>query len=292
MVYFSTANHFACTRIHRTSSRILRKKSYINRNAKKLSSVVIIVLIGVFITLKHFSIYCTMLIKVPLSETFLGRSEQMTPYVFKPKIKSDNLPKHLDQVSPWHYLDVYGDGSPMSIDEIHLQGLVHFGMFMFFVDINYRVLFIHRSPKLVTCPNTWMPPGEHFLTGDVHAENTLIRGVEEEFGEALWNEKNHFISEQSELTSRPVYFYRDYGPSNGGRVDRQLTHFWYIQLTEIGEIVAEEAFELDEENNQVAWYKFDEIEQLTKDNPDSFCHQTIISFIELGVSLLKKKFNM
>jgi isopentenyldiphosphate isomerase len=190
------------------------------------------------------------------------------------------LPAHLDPIEMGQLLP----SEVWTIDEVHRNGLLHEGTFLFIVDSEYKLLLTRRSPSMVTCPNTWMPPGEHNRVSESSIE-TAKRGIEEEFGPNVWN---NYVTKYATMTTNPLFYFRDYGPHQyyDNRIDQQLTYMWYIQLSERGEVV-EKSMIIDKENTQYGWYTLEEVARWTDEKPEDFCHQTIIDLVVLGLKLLK-----
>lgn len=191
------------------------------------------------------------------------------------------LPTHLDPVDVEQLLP----SEVWTIDEVHKKGLLHEGTFLFIVDSEYKLLLTRRSPSMVTCPNTWMPPGEHNRVSETSIE-TVKRGIEEEFGSNVWN---NYVTKYTTMTPNPLLYFRDYGPSRyyENRIDQQLTYLWYIQLSERGEVV-QKSITIDKENTKYGWYTLEEVARWTDQKPEDFCHQTIIDLIVLGLKTLKE----
>lgn len=190
------------------------------------------------------------------------------------------LPTHLDLINVQQLLpsDIW------TIDEVHRKGLMHEGTFLFILDSEHKLLLSRRSPSMVTCPNTWMPPGEHNRISETSVQ-TVKRGIEEEFGPTLWST---YVTKYITMTVNPVFYFRDYGPNRyyESRIDQQLTYLWYVQLSERGEVV-EQSMTIDKENTNFGWYTLEEVARWVHEKPEEFCHQTIIDLIVLGLKLLK-----
>jgi len=186
-------------------------------------------------------------------------------------------PVHLDEVDEVHLIPF----GLWSIDEVHKNGLLHEVAFLFILDANQKLLLTYRSPQMVTCPNTWTPPGEHTRAYE-NPIQTAQRGIEEEFGELVFSK---YVMQMISLTENPLFYYRDYGNENSNRIDQQLTSLWYVQLSEPGEVI-EESMAIDMENTKLMWLSLPEVAKWIDDKPADFCHQTIIDLIELGLNRL------
>lgn len=168
----------------------------------------------------------------------------------------------------------------LPIDEVHEKGLLHEGTFLFILDADKKLLLTYRAPHMETCPNTWMPPGEHNRAYENPME-TAQRGIEEEFGEHVFSK---YVTQMTTLTERPLFYHRDYIGDNDHRIDQQLTYLWYVQLSQPWEAI-EKAVSLDKET-EIVWLSLPEVAKWIDDKPADFCHQTIIDLIELGLNRL------
>lgn len=63
--------------------------------------------------------------------------------------------EQLQLCDPTFATDDYVPNSLLHIDAVHRTGAPHRGVWLFVVDSQERVLLVHRSPRMVTCPNTW-----------------------------------------------------------------------------------------------------------------------------------------
>jgi isopentenyldiphosphate isomerase len=196
-------------------------------------------------------------------------------------------PQHCDLINMTKSLQMRQD-ILMPIDQVHLEGLVHSGTWIFVLDSDHRLLAMKRGPQLVTCPNQWSLVGEHTL-GREEAIQTVRRGIREELGASVLQHAR-FIRPLTEL---PVYYFRDYGPANGNRIDRQVTGLWWIQLDCKGSHVK---LQLDDEVADHQWISIEEFEEWIRDEPKAMqegrqgklCHETIVSLSTLGVKALKE----
>ena len=62
--------------------------------------------------------------------------------------------EHLQLTDPTLSNDTYVQDT-LHIDDVHRQVRPHRGVWLFVVDAAQRVLLVHRSGRMVTCPNTW-----------------------------------------------------------------------------------------------------------------------------------------
>lgn len=210
------------------------------------------------------------------------------------------MPSHLDQVN---LLEMFEPRGFAGIDVVHRQGQIHTGSFMYVFDSSIdvtdpKLLLLKREKHLVTCPGTWSILGEHTYRDEPSIE-TVYRGILEELGSgALRYLKKH--GSVSNLTEFPVYYERDYGPSNGGRIDRQLTYFWMIEMnTHINQLyyaigrkanghLIENLLQFDDEVADHKWVSLDELTEMLNDNnrEETFCHHTIVSLTKFGLDRL------
>ena len=172
----------------------------------------------------------------------------------------------------------------LSIDEVHKQGLLHEGTFLFILDADQKLLLIYRAPHMETCPNTWMTPGLHNFAHESPIE-TAQRGVKEEFGELVFS---NYVTQMTTLTERPLFYHRDYIGDNDHRIDQQLTYLWYVQLSQPWEVI-EKAVSLDKGNTEIVWLSLPDVAKWTDDKPADFCHQTITDLIGIGLKQLNRK---
>lgn len=170
----------------------------------------------------------------------------------------------------------------MWIDSVHRQGLVHIGDWLWIMDSQQKVLTIQRGQQLVTCPGAWGLVGEH-QNRDEDPIETARRAVREELGSTMLDH----ISFIEPLAPLPLYYIRDYGPTNGNRVDRQPTYIWWIQMDQPG---SQLPLKLDDEVANHAWMSteqlqnwFDEAHQrleTTGHTGTRLCHSTVLSLWE------------
>jgi 8-oxo-dGTP pyrophosphatase MutT (NUDIX family) len=216
---------------------------------------------------------------------------------FLPSIQEETL-QFMEQIDPATSLVTSTNSSSSAskeipIDEVHVKGLVHFGAWIFVTDVtNQKVLLLKRGPQLVTCPNSWSLVGEHAL-GDESPLTTAERGIAEELGIAnhnIGNSRQHKqapVMEVSRLLPYPIYYRRHYGPTNGNRIDRQLTYLWWVRLLrpyqELNNMLT-----LDEEVADLQWVSLPDLRSwvdrdISKRNTNGssppphldFCHHTI-----------------
>lgn len=206
-------------------------------------------------------------------------------------------PAHLDPINPLIELK---HGGFENIDTTHKNGLIHAGTWIHVVDSSLKgtdpkILLVKRGDNLVTCPGTWSLIGEHAFRNEVPL-NTVRRGIQEEVGQRALDYVDKYGSIRN-MTDFPVYYKRDYGASNGGRVDRQITYLWLVEMN-LGNIntggKGEELdvlLDLDDEVADHKWISLSEFEAWVsrdmKSSSKAFCHDTIISLISLGIDRLK-----
>lgn len=138
-------------------------------------------------------------------------------------------PSHLDPVNT-KFVHPHGFES---IDETHKKGLLHVGSWIAILDTSLntddpRILLLKRGPHLVTCPNTWGLVGEHAYRNEEPLD-TLTRGLEEELGTKFSQHVRDYGHIQN-MTEFPVYYERSYGAENEGRIDRQITYLWLVEI--------------------------------------------------------------
>ena len=81
--------------------------------------------------------------------------------------------------------DAYVADSFLHIDAVHRTGAPHRGVWLFVVSEG-RVLLVHRSARMVTCPDTWSLVGEHNQPGESYVD-AARRGLMEEL-QVSWDE--------------------------------------------------------------------------------------------------------
>jgi isopentenyldiphosphate isomerase len=200
-------------------------------------------------------------------------------------------PPHLAPVNITTTLET--DQNLVPIDIVHRQGLVHTGMWMYVVDSQNSILVMKRGPQLITCPNMWSLVGEHTL-GMESPVDTVLRGIQEELGSDIIS----YISFMKPLTLLPLYYLRDYGPSNGNRIDRQVTWSYWVQLNQSADQIM---IHVDEEVAEYRWISIDEFDHWLQHEEDllrnnrplqRLCHHTIVSLCRLGMGELRNKKEM
>jgi len=145
-----------------------------------------------------------------------------------------SLPAHLDQIDPSVELVPRGF---RYLDNTHRLGLIHMGNWIHIVDStlatassvsNPRILVLKRGPQLVTCPGTWSLVGEH-ANRDEQPIETVRRAILEELGPQVLE---HVITHGRirNMTALPIYYERDYGDANEGRIDSQVTYIWLVEM--------------------------------------------------------------
>jgi len=173
--------------------------------------------------------------------------------------------KHLDLIDPTLLVSVSGgeeneneneneeDGYYVPIDTAHRHGNIHMGTWIFVIDTNinkkknttvhknFHILLLKRGAKLVTCPNTWSLVGEHTYRNE-EPMATVRRGLTEELGSRFVTEllvdsntnNNNKTNNKKKvgtirnMTQFPIYFEQNW--ENGGRIDRQVTYLWLVEL--------------------------------------------------------------
>ena len=188
-------------------------------------------------------------------------------------------PSHMDPINP----SILIPRGFVGIDIAHRTGSFHFGNIMFVTDSSERILLLKRSSELVTCPNTWSVVGEHRFRDEDPAETTR-RGISEELGLHFWQD---YVVENRNLTLHPLYYIREYGPSLGDRIDRQITYLWEVRLRDRWEDVR---LSLDGEVAEHMWISVEEFERWLDGDKQStdFCHHTIHVLLSFGIKRLKR----
>ena len=115
-----------------------------------------------------------------------------------------------------------------------------------------------------------------------------MRGIKEELGgkmlKALVDTGSY-----TELSELPLFYFRDYGPELDGRIDRQVTYIWLVELGLSAEEMENDILQLDEEVYEHKWMLLDEAEKWVKDDMaevreggklDNFCHDTMGSLMQ------------
>lgn len=229
--------------------------------------------------------------------THLGKDVHDMEIFELARLSSSSYPAHLDPINPLIELKHSGFEN---IDRTHKNGLIHAGTWIHVVDSSLKgddpkLLLVKRGENLVTCPGTWSLIGEHAFRNEAPL-NTARRGIQEEVGQRALDYVDKHGSIRN-MTDIPVYYERDYGASNGGRVDRQITYLWLVEMN-LGKKNSggrgEELnvlLDLDDEVADHKWISLSEFEDwVSRDKESSskaFCHDTIISLISLGIDRLK-----
>jgi ADP-ribose pyrophosphatase YjhB (NUDIX family) len=151
-----------------------------------------------------------------------------------------------------------------------------------------KVLLLRRGPQVVTCPNSWSVVGEHAMR-----DETPLKTVQRALVEELWGGNNRSYTRDvgfiKNLTSNPVYYFKDYGPEKENRVDQSPIYLYEVRFKRKH---ADIALKLDEEaaNHQwidvdelLLWMQRDAIEAKYKD----FCDPTISKLIQFLLERLK-----
>ncbi len=208
---------------------------------------------------------------------------------------------HLDYINPSK--DVKPRGF-LSIDQAHRQGKIHQGNVLYMVDTSLhanetkqdpKILIVKRSANMVTCPSAWFTIGEHTYRDESPIE-TVHRGIKEEMGiDALEYVLEH--GRISSITENPVYYERDYGESNDGRIDRQVTYLWLVEMNvrDVKDNLYKSIDEFIKWEDEIAdhkWISLETFSSLLNRGSDlgadrmSFCHETIVSILRLGLEEL------
>jgi len=221
---------------------------------------------------------------------------------------NSSLPAHLDEIDP--SVELVSRGFRY-LDNAHRLGRIHMGSWIYIVDStlatassvsNPRILLLKRGPQLVTCPGMWSMVGEH-TNRDEQPIETVRRAILEELGPQVLE---HVITHGRirNMTALPIYYERDYGAANEGRIDRQATYIWLVEMNlsammesrdnnyqTIAQIIDDDGFfQFDSEVAETKWLPINELEQWVKEDADEkkfFCHETIISLMNLGLERLK-----
>ncbi|GFH49763.1 hypothetical protein CTEN210_06239 [Chaetoceros tenuissimus] len=230
-----------------------------------------------------------------MTDPHSSNEKDIETFELKMSFESQSPPilHHLQPIDPKNLIHK----SFENIDTAHRNGLLHAGTWIYVVDQTLanqpRILLLKRGPKLVTCPSSWGLVGEHAFKDEKPVE-TVRRGIKEELGmRAL-----EFIDQHGSIrniTDIPVYYYRAYGKRNGNRIDSQIT---YLYLVEIGfdsgktknMNQVDDLLDLDDEVADHQWVslpKLKEWNDAEKKNLSDFCHDTIVSLMELGLERLQ-----
>ena len=116
-----------------------------------------------------------------------------------------------------------------------------------------------------------------------------MRGIKEELGgkmlKALVDTGSY-----TELSELPLFYFRDYGPELDGRIDRQVTYIWLVELGLSAEEMENGILQLDREVYEHKWMLLDEAEKWVRDDMatvmeggklDNFCHDTMGSLMQV-----------
>jgi isopentenyldiphosphate isomerase len=228
--------------------------------------------------------------------------EQMKNEIQYFELKNENavMPSHLDMIDPSKTLKPMGF---LPLDTVHRQGKIHQGSWIFLFDSSMKakdpkLLILKRGKQLVTCPGTWSLLGEHTFRDEGVIE-TVKRGMKEELGTQMF----HYMNKHggiAKLSKFPVYYERDYGISNEGRIDRQFTYLHVIEMDRKIKGIDERhtqfidsLLELDDEVAEHKWISLKEFADIlarddatSDDGAKTFCHQTIVSLSQLGLDLV------
>ena len=251
---------------------------------------------------------------------------------FDLKSKKMRMPSHLDHADPSVF--EFKPRGYSTIDKVHREGRIHKGSWIYMVynsplnnnngtnendfDLDRKkLLILKRGEQLITCPGTWSLLGEHTYRDELPLE-TVRRGIREELGFPMLQ----YVEEHGKitnLTEYPIYYERHYGTSNEGRIDRQLTYLWLVELNvqtisnantvkdEIDENLAtiDDMLQLDDEVADHKWISFQNFTNLVNsekalddyDEDDDyealveysfFCHPTIVSLTKVGLEQIRE----
>ena len=174
----------------------------------------------------------------------------------------------------------------LDIDKVHKGAYLHHCVWVLIADSDQKLLLLRRAPTLMTCPDTWGFLGEHSLY-DEPIDTTLHRGFYEELkiDTDVWDA--HVVEFQN-LTSPhlPVYYIRDYGPSNGYRLEKQLTWLILVKFNITGESLEESFFNYDDEVADSKWLTKEEVIKEIEEHPDEFCHSSIRELALFALNLI------
>ncbi|KAI0565852.1 NUDIX hydrolase-like protein [Gracilaria domingensis] len=205
------------------------------------------------------------------------------------EILSRRIAERLDVFSesdPYQRID-----GPVHIEEIHKNGLVHHGVWMFALDSHLRLLLAWRSPSTKTCPMTWTPIGEHSITNETF-EETTERGLAEE--------ARFIIRPRVFAIGKPFFFHYVY--ANGTqeqRTDKQWTQAYVIlprgdalDFRSLDDIDAQ-AIQSYGENLRYQGMSIPEVVRHGVQKPDYFCNKVLVKWIlrtiPLVIRVLKTK---
>eukprot|EP01041_Mallomonas_annulata_P003124 gene3124-6144_t len=110
----------------------------------------------------------------------------------------------------------------LSVEEIHMYGIHHRGVWIFVLNKNNDVLFLKRSPTTKTCPDTWTAPGEHCKPNEPYY-NSVVRGLKEELN--ITPQDTESIIQVSEY---PELIHLEY--INNSRIEYQWTHLFLVTI--------------------------------------------------------------
>jgi len=176
----------------------------------------------------------------------------------KPEV--GNMKQHME------YVRIASEIAPRpvyyDINSVHSKALLHSGMVVAILDTNItmidaKILLLKRAPQLVTCPNSWGLVGEHTYR-DEKPEDTLLRGMKEELGDAFYQQFVNKGSKNMQLVKLPVYVYSDYG-TGGRRVDRQITYLHVVEMNTPLEKL-KTLLDVDDEVAEITWMTRQEIQ--------------------------------
>ncbi len=231
-------------------------------------------------------------------------------FELKDEDSSTGMFSHLDMVDPNASLRPMGFAP---LDTAHKEGRIHLGAWIHVVHSSIyphensnepKILLLKREEHLVTCPSTWSLVGEHTYRDEMAVE-TVKRAIREELGaDAFLHLQRH--GRITPLTEFPIYYERDYGASNGHRIDRQLTYLWLVEMNVDNDVdddddesrkggndtgvdleILESILQLDDEVAEHKWISLQEYSDLIEEDFDRenklFCHNTIVSLTDLGL---------
>ncbi len=205
-----------------------------------------------------------------------SKGEQIETYTVPHHVQLEKVP-HLTPIEP----NLLIPSGSHSIDIAHRNGYLHTGHCLYIIDADGLLLFLKRSPIVVTCPNTWSILGEHSIANEA-AYDTVVRGMEEELGlkqlkpetatndhddgqeevvKSIFSTKLQTIDKDTievtiqNITEHPLYYIRYYGPRLDNRIDSQLTYLWLARLPKRHDEIH---IRLDDEVIDHKWISLDE----------------------------------
>lgn len=219
-------------------------------------------------------------------------------------------PISTEETMTWKFLDqvdistrLTKQSNWVTIDQAHLQGSYHVGVWLLVTDLSGQyVLILKRGSQLVTCPNSWSFVGEHAI-GNETPNQMVQRGIREELlgsetngMEQAQKQYNQIVHSIHNLTQHPIFFYRNYGPTNQNRIDRQFTYPYQVQLQYTHEQIVKDGvldqiFQLDHEVADHQWIHLDKLQSWLQHDLgvyNDFCHNTTIQVMKYGLDSLQQ----